>query len=482
MQWESLVLLDRESASPLFAQISQQLSQAIARGVLPPGQRLPGSRALAQRLQVHRSTALAAYQDLEAQGWLRTLPSSGTFVSGTLPDPGPVGRAPVQGRATAPGFSLPELPPAPQHQAPALGQLALQGGVPDLRALPTAEIGRALRRAALHRGGALLGYGPGQGYAPLRQELARLLRERRGLVADPEEILVTRGAQMALALCASVLVQPGQVVAVEQFGYRPAWAAFAAQGAQLAPLEVDEEGVQVEALERLLERGPLRALYLTPHHQYPTTATLRADRRLRLLRLAQRHRFALIEDDYDNEFHYDGAPVLPMASADSQGSVIYIGSFAKILAPALRVGYVVAPRPVIQAMLHKRILWDRQGDNLGEFALTELLQEGWVERHIRRTRRLYQERRDALEEALRRELGDRLQWRTPPGGMSLWVRASGINTDAWAQACQPEVLFRAQSAYHFHQAPGPFVRLGFAAQEPRELALAAGLMASRWPS
>jgi GntR family transcriptional regulator/MocR family aminotransferase len=471
-RWQAMIAVDPSRRAPVFVQIAQGIGEGIRRGVLQPGERLPGSRALAEALGVHRNTAQAAYADLEAQGWVQSAPSRGTFVSGQIPaSAGASAQAAARpGRAAAPGYALSSWPREEAEAALPAGALHLRGGLPDLRELPLAEIGRALRRAALARRGEALKYAEPQGYGPLRRALAALLRERRALLCRPEEVLVTRGAQMALALAARALIQPGQVVAVEAYGYAPAWAALRAAGAQVEPLPVDEGGLVIEALERLLARTPVRALYVTPHHQYPTTVTLQAGRRLRLLALARAHGFAILEDDYDNEFHYDGAPVLPLASADAGGAVIYVGSLSKVLAPGLRLGYAVAPWPVIEAMTQARVLWDRQGDLIGERALTELIEEGTLDRHIRRMRRLYQDRRDALVEALRAELGEVLRCEAPPGGLSLWAQAPGVDTDAWAQrALARGVAVRPESRCHFGRQPGPHLRLGFAALRPEEL-------------
>jgi len=180
-------------------------------------------------------------------------------------------------------------------------------------------------------------------------------------VTKPENILVTRGSQQALDLVARALFSDGGVIAVESMGYAPAWAAFRAAGATLVPIAVDSHGIDVAALEALCERHAVRAVYVTPHHQYPTTVTLSAPRRLALLALAKKHKLAIIEDDYDHEFHYEGRPVLPLASADSDGLVVYIATLSKLLAPGLRTGFVVGPSALVQHLAARRMYVDRQG-------------------------------------------------------------------------------------------------------------------------
>ena len=183
-----------------------------------------------------------------------------------------------------------------------------------------------------------------------------------------------------------------------------------------------------------LRRRRIRAIYVTPHHQFPTTVLMPPDRRMRLLLLAEQFDFAIIEDDYDHEFHYDGRPILPMASADLAGVVVYVGTLSKVLAPGVRVGYLAAPRPVLERILESRIYVDRQGDHAIEWAVAELMDDGEVERHIRRSRRAYERRRGVLVEALEKTFGDRLNFRVPAGGTALWARvAKGIDPTAWAK-------------------------------------------------
>jgi GntR family transcriptional regulator/MocR family aminotransferase len=217
---------------------------------------------------------------------------------------------------------------------------------------------------------------------------------------------------MALSLLSRALLRPGDVVAVEELTYKPAIEVFRSHGAKVVPIPLDDDGLRVDALEQI---AGLRAVHVTAHHQFPTTVTLTAPRRLRLLELARKHRFAIIEEDYDHEFHYDGAPVLPLASADRYGVVAYVGTFSKVLAPSLRIGYVVAPRPLLKNVIAHRLYIDVQGDRVLEHALAELIEDGLVQRHIRRVRREYQARRDTLVNALRKRLGDALTFAVPAG-------------------------------------------------------------------
>ena len=307
-----------------------------------------------------------------------------------------------------------------------------------------------------------------------------MLSATRGVAAAPEDVLVTRGSQMAFDLIARTLIAPGDVVVVESFGCRPAWRTLQLAGAKLVSVPVDDRGADVDAIARIVRSRRVRAIYLTPHHQYPTTGVLAPGRRLALLQLARAARIAIIEDDYDHEFHYDGRPVLPLASADGAGIVLYLGSLSKILAPGLRIGYAVAPPVVIEALAALRMHVDRQGDHAVEHAVAELLEDGEVQRHARRARAAYAERRDVLSDALERSLGGVVSFRRPPGGTALWARVDPrIDVEEWqTRARAAGVDFQTARSFTFDGRSRQFARLGFAALEPDERRVAVGRLRS----
>lgn len=458
---------DPEPAGPAYLRLSRYLVGEIRRGRWPAGARLPGTRSLARQLEVSRNTVLAAYDELLAQGWLETRPASGTFVAPQAPEvPAP---PPGRTRPPRPGFTLgdplplldPPAPPGPEV-------LRLSGGLPDERHFPSELLARALRRVLRRRGPEVLGYGDPRGDPGLRAALIGSLAATRGLVLGPEDLMVTRGAQMALALAARLLVRPGDRVAVERYGYRPVWEALRLAGAALVPIPVDEQGMQVE---RLAEVGALRAVYLTPHHQYPTMALLSPARRAWLLAWAARRRVAVLEDDYDHEFHYRGQPVAPLASADPAGVVVYAGGLSKVLSPGLRLGFLAAPRELVARAARLRRCWDRQGDLATEAAVARLLQEGEVPRHVRRMRRLYAARREVLLEELARQLPGALEFQVPPGGLALWARATGgVDVEAWRRrALASGVEVSTARRFDLLGRRAPYLRLGFAALTPEEL-------------
>jgi len=454
------------SGGPRFAALSQAISQDIQRGRLRPGERLPGSRALAARLGLGRNTVVRAYGELTAEGWLRGVPGSGVVVREQLrgaitPSPG----------ASALGFDLPpRAPDVRRHHPPPGCRYALQGGLPDLRLLPLGELTRAYRRALRGRGRRLVGYGDPRGEPRLRAALAGWLAETRGLPGDPARVMVTRGSQMALYLAARALIRPGDAVAVEALGYPPAWDALREAGARLIPVPVDGDGLRVDRLP-----GAARAVYLTPHHQYPTGALLSPARRLRLLAWAREQRAPILEDDYDHEYHYAGQPVLPLAAMDRHGVVVYLGTLSKAFAPGLRLGWVCAPAPLVERLAALRRLVDRQGDRVVEVAVAELLADGVIARHVRRTRRVYAARREALLAGLAQLP---LTPRPAAGGMAVWCD-SAVDPDPWAARAEAAgVFFTTARSYTLDGAARPAIRLGFACHTPEELRAALALMAA----
>lgn len=472
-----------DPGSPVFLRIARAISADIQTGRLKAGERLPGTRPLAGVLGVHRNTVIAAYDELAAQGWIETRPAGGTFVTREIPtglNQVAAGETPAP-PGLAHRIGAPDVPP---------GTLALASGMPDLRLVPVDMIARAYRRAMRVYGKQVLAYGDPRGHERLRSALAGMLAALRGLPIGPDDIQITRGSQMALDLVGRALLRPGDVVAVEALGYRPAWEALRMSGAALVPVPVDEQGIRTDDLALLAAAEPrLRAAYVTPHHQYPTTRVMAPGRRMALLDLARRHDLTLIEDDYDFEFHFEGKPVLPLASVASAAGfvgparVVYIGTLSKILAPGLRLGFLVAGRALLGRIAAIRQLCDRQGDLALEAAVAGLVEDGELQRHAQRMRKEYRNRRDALAEALRATFGDALHFTVPSGGMALWVNVGdGLDPESWSAAAPDHgVMFSPPSRFAFEPPGPPCVRLGFAPLDQGELHEAVRRMAKAAP-
>lgn len=478
----STLSLNKSISTPVYFQLAEQLTTAIAAGVLQPLTRLPGSRQLAELLSVHRKTVTRAYDDLLAQGWLESKTGSGTFVARHLPLIKP-GKIKVKQQATDParlaGFNFQPAAHLDREFVKASTTYHLDDGFPDPRLAPLHDLSRAYRTQlimgnAYHR----LGYDDPQGSPWLREELATHLYETRGMKIRKENILITRGTMMGLYLACTGLLQPGDRVVAAAPGWTSANANFTQAGANLIQIAVDEYGIQTDELEQVCKKQTVRMVYLTSHHHYPTTVSLRADRRIQLLQLAEKYGFIIFEDDYDYDFHYLNKPLSPLASADEAGMVLYCGSFTKTISPAFRVGYLVGSADVIRHLAKLRRIIDRQGDTMLDNAMADLLQNGIIQRHLRKSLRVYRQRRDVFCNLLQSELNNWLSFRLPEGGMSVWTKFDpAIDLLKLAQRARQNDLYFSDGRIHdspFSQANA--TRLGFASSTIDELEQSIAIM------
>lgn len=475
--FKSLLLVDKDSASPVFLQISDQLHQLIREGTLPAGQRLPGTRQLADLLGLNRQTVVAAYDEGLAQGWLESRAGSGTYVATHLPDVKPQALTNIkQQQSTSsevPGYSFESHSFLYRPVLTNSGGLHLDDGFPDIRLAPMDELSRAYR--SYFRWGnpqTHFGYGDTKGHPLLREQLSLYLNETRGLRTTTDNILITRGSIMGLYLTSQTLLRPGDLVVTGETNWVGAIMNFQKTGARLLTVPVDQYGLDVDALARLCQQGSrIRLVFVTPHHHYPTTVTLRPDRRIRLLQLAEQYGFAILEDDYDYDFHYLSRPILPLASADRHGMVVYVGSLTKSVAPAFRVGYVVAPAMLIDELARLRRIIDRQGDPMLEFAIGQLFKTGDLKRHFRKALRTYQVRRDRFCDLLTTGLGHVVEFAKPDGGMAVWTRFdAGMDMEKLAAQAGQAGLFLSSGVSHNpvgQRLNG--TRLGFASSTESEL-------------
>lgn len=403
--------VERASGVPLHRQIYESFRQAILDGVLRPGQRVPSTRALAAELAVSRLPVLTAYDQLLHERYLEGRVGSGTYVSGALPDDL---LRPSRGAAT-PSRRAPRPPPRARDEG-GLGPFRMS--LPALDQFPHALWSRLVSRHAHALPAAQMAYGDPAGVIPLRVAIADHLRAARAVRCEAEQVLIVSGSQAALRLAAAVLLEPGDRIAVEEPGYPGARAALAAGGAELVPIPVDDEGLSVASLRR---RGRLRAAYVTPSHQYPLGTSMTAARRLALLDWAFRREAWILEDDYDSEYRYVSRPLGALQGMDAHERVVYIGTFSKVLFPALRVGYVVAPPALWRRFVDAREAFDLFAPTLYQLALAEFLRDGHFARHLRRMRGVYLDRRDALLAGLARHCGDHIRVYNADAGLHLAV-------------------------------------------------------------
>jgi len=475
--WIPSLSIAKKSKTPVYLQIARGFVALIESGRLHAGEVLPGSRGLARELGVHRNTVDAAYRELTLSGWARTEPSRGTFVDDVKPAESLRHLRGAQGTRKSmpkqPWFALREDAHTDKH-IESQAHVNLSSGDPDPRLVPWKALASAYHRVLSRHSRVLLDHGDARGALPLRRALASYLSATRGLVLRPEEILITRGARMAVDLAARALVGCQDSVACEALGFPPLWQPFRSRGATLNAIAVDEEGLCVEQLAELCAQRPVRGVLVTPQHQHPTAVQLSLARRDALLRLAEKHRFVIFENDYEFNFSYACSRMLSLASIDELGAVVYMGSLSTLLAPGLRIGYLVAPQALIDHLARYRVGVDRQGDLALECAVAEMMDEGDLQRHVRKMARTYESRRQALVTELHSQLHDAVTFELPQGGTSLWLSVRGdIDVERWSErAAARGILFRPGRYYMLDGNPKNGFRIGFSRYNAPELQVA----------
>lgn len=475
------IRLDRSGAAPLHQQLADELRSRILSGELPPGSRLPPTRRAGKELGVARNLVVMAYEQLQLEGYLRAAVGVGTWVPESL--------------------SPHLLPPPPTEQAPSMEEQPIQGVLsrrghriatsvsplkgtrPTLPFRPAAvsadhfpdrEWLRLHARNWRRRSCELVHYGEVQGFLPLREALADHLTRFRGVRTTPGQILITSGSQQSLDMVARMLIDPGDSAAVEEPGYDGAAAAFRAGGARLVPVPVDVEGLQPDS--RVL-RG-VRLIYTTPSHQYPLGVTLSLERRLSLLKWAEQAGSWIIEDDYDSEFRYESRPLPSLQGLDRAGRVVYVGTFSKVLASALRIGFIVLPEVLTDPFIRARQVIDHHPPIAIQATLADFIAGGHLERHIARLRNIYRERRESLRQSLNENLGRHLSIVDGDGGLHLAaflndrIQDTAVCSKAFSRGIDPQPL----SVHYSGTSPRNGLVLGFGGFAPDRLREAVNIL------
>lgn len=467
--------IDSALGRPVYLQLADTILLLIKKGKLRPGQRLPASREVAALLHINRVTVSKAYEELQMQGWLESFVGRGTFVSSHIPEPQPkaLRNAAVSMPRKKAGFLIQPKAYLDKALSVVNTRLHLDDGFPDPTLAPLKELYRAYRgqltRSGLYHKFGSYTYPDGPNF--YREALSAYLNGTRGLKTTAKNILSVRGTLMGINLVCNGLIDTGDVIVSGIPGWRRAEHNFLHAGAKHITIPVDENGLIVEELKKVCKKRKVRMVYVTPHHHYPTTVSLRIDRRLELLRLAGEYGFIIFEDDYDFDFHYKHRPLLPLASADENGMVIYCGSFSKSFSPAFRMGYLVAAENVIEHLSGVRILLDRQGDHILDNAMAELLNDGTIQRYLRKTLSVYEERRDHFCGLLKSELNAAVGFSIPEGGMTVWTKfAKNINLETLAKRACSKGLYISDGKIHQNAGYNEnAIRLGFASSTIEEL-------------
>jgi len=491
---ELAITLDHKAASPLHRQLYDELRQAILARRVKPGERVPSTRALAQSLKLSRATVTQSYEQLISEGYLQAVTGSGTKVCAQLPDE-LLRTAPVKAAKAATvstvlgqtkraakvklsryGTSLDDTVPLepPEPELP----INFKSGRPALEEFPLELWRRLLLRHCRADKASLLDYATNLRGAPeLRQAIAGYLARSRAVRCTTDQIIIVNGSQQAIDLITKVLLDRGDAVVMENPGYLGARRAFLAQGARLLPVPVDENGLVVEQMEANQTRNshPAKLVYVTPSHQFPTGGVLPLARRLELIRWAETTGAVIIEDDYDSEFRYGSRPIPALQGLAESANVIYVGTFSKVLFPALRIGYIVVPESLAHVFARARWIADRQTPTLEQLALTDFINEGHLERHLRRMRTLYDKRRQTLVRALHHHFagpsGEGVEILGENAGMHLTVRLRTPLNDheVVRRAAEAGVGVVSARLYYLGDAPDDQFVFGYAGLSERRI-------------
>lgn len=465
---------------PLHSRIQRAIRKLILEGVLSAGRPLPATRALAKSLGVSRDTVEAAYAQLHSEGFIVRRVGSGSFVS-------------EQARLSIKRHSVRK-----QHVRHDAVQLSQRGmailrsgglrefstprpfapGVPETRCFPLHTWERLERQVIREYGSHALTHSPPQGMERLRQAIANYVSLERGGHATPERVIVLTSSQQALALCATVLLDRGEAICIEDPVYQGARKAFDAAELCCIPIPLDENGMLTEHLEKTGQDA--KAVFITPSHQFPTGATLSLERRLAVIEWANRNRAWIIEDDYDSEFHYAGKPTACIQGLDSYDRTIYIGTFTKALFPGLRIAYVIVPPQLVEPITVARTLMDGHSATLPQLTLALFMEGGHFGAHVRNMRSVYVERRDVLVRLVQKYLAEYVEPVVPVGGLQLpCVFAKDMSERKAVEAARQagiDLLGLTSLYMACNQRPGFLV--GFAAYTPRELEIAVKTLAN----
>ena len=469
-----VVAVDRKAARPLHKQIYDGFRSLILAGNLGAGQQVPSTRALAAELKISRIPVLTAYAQLLAEGYFEAHTGAGTFVCRSLPDQfersdrAPARAAPVRTGTRSISRLAAAIPP--YKAVPWLGGLgAFNVGQAAFDQFPFQVWSRLVIRYCRNLNSTALQYGGPLGFLPLREAICTYLRTARAVHCDSHQVMIVTGSQQALEISTRVLVDPGNVVWIEEPGYWLTRHVLDSADCRLVPVPVDNQGLDVAA--GIKECRKARAAFVAPSHQYPLGATMSASRRLQLLEWAHQSGAWIIEDDYDSEYRYDSMPIASLQGLDSNSRVIYIGTFSKTMFPSLRLGYIVMPLDLVDRFCAVRRAMDIAPPHFFQAVLTDFMNEGHYARHIRRMRQLYTQRRAALVASLSEHLSGSIEIVGAEAGMYLTILLpSGLrDQDVAERAAREKLWVQPLSPAYLGENRRSGLVLGFASTSTEEM-------------
>lgn len=408
--WIIQIELDNESTKAVYLQIVDGIIQVIKNGTLKSGDIIPSGRQLSSQFSISRSTVMKALDILIAEGWLRSEERKGIFVSDYI----------SESKSYAESLSndiQKDIDSAFDDR-----MIAFDPGCPNPSIAPIEELASAHRKIFSRKAKNDLMRNVNElGTTRFRKAVSKMLNHSRGLHTDYSQVLITRGSQMSVYLVAQYLLKSEDIIVVEDPGYTPAWDIFKYCGAKIITIPIDEDGISINDLSTILKKKKIKAIYITPHHQYPTTRTMSLKRRIELINLSNKYDFTIIEDDYDYDFHFGKRPISPLCSLNNVKNYIYIGTFSKIISVSLRIGYLVASHDLIPELGKLRRMIDLQGDNIMEYAILELIESGVLAKHIRRASKIYREKSDYFASLIDTYLSGKVTYQIPEGGLAFWL-------------------------------------------------------------
>lgn len=425
---KEFISFDKKNSTAIYIQIAQQISNAIQRGYLSEGTKLPGTRTFSELLKIHRNTAVAVYDELASQGWVEIIANKGTFI--LIPEQkNPSIKATshqydeLYNYPKNTGFKFEKSFHLATTNEFSTAKYSINDGQPDVRLHPIHQFskwyGASMKRKALISKWNQTDY---SSHSVFENQLCNYLNATRGFHVQPNNLISTRSSEMSLYIISQLIIRPKDVVLVGNLSNYAANMIFQEAGATIKTIPVDEHGIDVDYIKKHFTKGKIRCIHVCSNRHYPTTKTLSAERRLKLLQLAKNYQFAIIEEDSDYDFQYDGTAKLPLASSDINGMVIYLGKIGQSLFPSFHTGFVVAPENLILEAKNYLQMIDRQGDLIQEQLFSELINEGEMQRLIKKNILIYKQRRDFFCALLSEKFKESIRWEKPNGGLAIWLQ------------------------------------------------------------
>jgi len=457
---------------PMYQKIADSIRCAILNGFLKTEEQLPSLSTLASQFAVHRHTVMNAIHELITEGFVESNERKFYYVCKVIPNDFMKGIKKEctythAKKSTKDLFISQSMNDVSSYLlSETSNSSSFPSGYPDPRLFPMREFKSCLVDSLQSR--RLLDYSNPCGHPRLIQELEKYLRRLRSI--QGKEIIITHGSQEALFLLSQLFLKKGDKVAVELLGYPSAWSIFRFMGVELVPVKVDKQGLCVDDLQDKLKQHRIKLLYVTPLHQYPTTATLSLERRFRLYALAKKYRFLILEDDYDHEFHYTHQPLAPLAAYDETGIVLYVSTFSKIIFPSARIGFMAVSKEIAQNIIALKHLISRHNATHLQDAVGRFMSEGFFEKHLRKMRKVYQERCQVMVDILIeiKKQHPYLSFEVPSGGMALWLDIACSSYLFTWHAKKYGLYIKPEQSYRLDNNDGPHLRLGFSGQTKKE--------------